>query len=133
MYSALAAWGGGGAAFHFDRKSDCINGKYAYVYVSAKAAIAGLGANVTGGAGPIEFDDGNSDIEPQELQGTFRVFSAGAGAILTYGWAYVQLGDAFSTPDLKPAPSIGFDASIVGGIGKSKLTHVEIKNCGCNQ
>jgi RHS repeat-associated protein len=131
MYSALAAWIGGASAFHFDLKSDCINGKYAYVYVNAKAVIAGIGANVTGGAGPIEFDDGNSNIEPQGLQGTFRIFSAGAGIGLTYGWAYVQLGGAFSTPDIKPAPSIGFDASVVGGIGKSKLTHVEIKDCSC--
>jgi len=86
---------------------------------------------VTGGAGEIEFDDGNPGIEPNGLSGTFRIFSAGVGAILTYGYAYVQLGDAFSTPGAKPEPSIGFDASIVGGIGRSKVTHVEIKNCSC--
>lgn len=133
MYSALGSYGVGTSAFHFDLKSDCVDGKYAYVYVNAMAFIAGLGADFTGGAGSIEFDDGNPDIEPYGLQGTFRIFQAGLGAGLTYGWAYVQLGDAFKTPHLKPEPSIGFDASVVGGIGNSVVSRVEMKDCPCTQ
>jgi len=133
IYSLLASSPFGYSRFHLDLKSDCVNGKYAYVYVSAWAAIAGEGLEVTGGGGPISLDDGNPNIEPQGLGGTFRVFSAGAGIGLTYGWAYVQLGDAFSTPNAKPDPAIGFDASFVGGTGKSNVTHVEIKDCPCNR
>ena len=54
-------------------------------------------------------------------------------ALLTYGWAYVQLGDAFSIPNLKPDPSIGVDASVAAGIGRSNVYHVEIKKCACKK
>lgn len=134
MYAALASGVLGGSQFEFDLKSECVNGKYAYVHVYASAIVTGLGAKVTGGGSAIEFNDSNVEIDPYVFEGGFRFFSAGAGVGLTYGWSYIQLGEAFATASWKPSPSIGFDASIAASIyGRSSVFWPEIKDCACNQ
>jgi hypothetical protein len=132
MYAAVASAVLGGGQFLFDLKSECVNGKYAYVHVYASAVVTGLGAKVTGGGSSITFNDSNSEIDPYVFEGTFRFFSAGAGVGLTYGWSYIQLGEAFATPSWKPSPSIGFDASVAASIyGRSAVFWPEIKDCDC--
>ena len=52
MYAIAAADIFGGGFYNFDLKSECVNGKYAYVYVRAWGAGVGAGVkfNPTGGA-----------------------------------------------------------------------------------
>jgi len=132
VYSGLVSGIFGGAQFSFDLKSECVNGKSAYVNVYASAVMTGLGAKVTGGATPIEFDDANLDLDPYVFQGTFRFFSAGFGVGLTGGASYFQLGKAFTDPSKPWSPGIGFDASFGASIfGRSIVWSANVKNCQC--
>ena len=134
LYAAGASGVFGGSLFPFDLRSECVNGKYAYVHVFASAVTAGLGSKVTGSGGSVEFDDGQMTIDPYVFEGTFRLFSAGAGGGLAYGWSYIQLGNAFSTPSLNPSPAIGFDLSVSASIfGRSAVFWPETKDCACNR
>jgi hypothetical protein len=81
----------------------------------------------------VEFNDSNTQIDPEVFEGTFRFFSAGAGPGLVYSWSYIQLGEAFAVPSVKPSPSIGVDLSAAASIyGRSAIFWPEIKDCQCN-
>lgn len=136
QYQFTAAGAVGGAVSWFDLKSECVDGKYAYVRVFASALVVGYGAEVTGGGGHVEFNDANITIDPSVFSGTYRLFSAGLGVGPVASYAYIQLGQAFSKPDklLPPDPAIGFDASIAASLyGRSSVISVDIKDCACNK
>lgn len=129
MYSSAFVPGFGGGMFWFDLKSECINGKYAYIQVSAKAFGAGFGVKLSGGGSQISFDDLNSEINPNGFEGVFRLIGANMGALLVGGWTSVQLGQNISDVSGAPSAGIGVDASIGGFRGTSKLKNVTIKPC----
>lgn len=131
-YSVAAIPGVGGAGYWFDLKSQCINGRYAYIRVRAWGLGAGFGARLTGGVSGLTFDDGEADINPDGFAGTFRALGANAGAILVGGWTWYQLGSNFSDMSPTPSPGLGFDLSISGIRGKSKVVDVEWKRCNCD-
>lgn len=134
QYQFTGAGAVGGSLSWFDLKSQCIDGKYAYVRVFASAIVAGYGAEVTGGGGTVEFNDANTVIDPYVFRGTYRYFAAGLGVGPVASYSYVQLGEAFSTPDKTPGTSFGFDASLAASIyGRSAVVSVEIKKCTCGQ
>jgi hypothetical protein len=130
-YSASAADVFGGGIYNYDLKSECVNGKYAYIHVFASGVGLGAGYkfDLTGGVTPVTFDDGNFDLDTNTFNGLFQVFSAGAGVGLTGGWSFTRLGNAFSVPGWKPDPGIGLDASVGAFIGKSHVWKAEIKDC----
>ena len=136
MYSAGAAELIGGGVYNFDLKSACVNGKYAYIHVFAGGVGLGIGAphfSLTGGGGPIEFNDGELDIRPDGFTGKFQIFAAGIGVGLVANWSFIELGRAISAPSsAKPDPSIGFDASVSAFIGRSAVWDVEWKDCDCS-
>jgi RHS repeat-associated protein len=131
MYSVIGIAGAGGGQFWFDLKSECVNGKYAYIRLYASALGVGLGAKFTGGASPISFDDYLSDINPEAFQGGFTMASGGIGAILTGGYSAVRLGRNTADFSATPSPAIGFDLSIAGLLGRATLASKEIKSCNC--
>lgn len=131
VYSAALVSGMGGGVFWFDLKSECINGRYAYIRVKASGFGAGFGAKLTGGGAGVSFDDGASDIYPEGFSGQFRMMGANAGIGLVGGWSWYQLGSNFSDIGPEPSPGIGFDFSIVALKGSSKVVGVEWKSCGC--
>jgi RHS repeat-associated protein len=131
MYSVIGIAGAGGGQFWFDLKSECVNGKYAYIRLYASALGVGLGAKFTGGASPISFDDYLSDINPEAFQGGFTMASGGIGAILTGGYSAVRLGRNTADFSATPSPAIGFDLSIAGLRGRATLASKEIKSCNC--
>ncbi|MFS2032748.1 Ig-like domain repeat protein [Polaromonas sp. CT11-55] len=134
QYQFTAAGAVGGSLSWFDLKSQCIDGKYAYVRVFASAVVAGYGAEATGAGGHVEFNDANIAIDPYVFQGTYRFFAAGLGVGPVASYSYTQLGQAFSTPDKTPSTSLGFDASVAASIyGRSAVTSVDIKSCTCEQ
>ncbi len=133
MYSFEFGAVGAAGVYNFDLKSDCIDGYYAYVHVYAFGG--GLGGGVKGSlpvsAGPVDFEDGNPNIDPNVFTGTFRIFSFGAGAILGGDVAYIQLGDAISVPDPGVAISVGISAVAIVGSSRVYLGPPEIKPCQC--
>ena len=132
VYSAALVPGVGGAAYWFDLKSQCVNGRYAYIRVKAWGVGAGFGARLTGGASGLTFQDGETDIYPNGFEGTFRAMGANAGAILVGGWTWYQLGSNFSDVGAAPSAGLGFDLSVAAVRGKSRVANVEWKNCGCD-
>jgi RHS repeat-associated protein len=132
VYSAALVPGVGGAVYWFDLKSECVDGRYAYIRVRAWGFGAGFGARLTGGASGLTFDDGETDINPDGFEGTFRVMGANAGAILVGGWTLYQLGSNFSDVGAAPSPGLGIDLSVAAVRGKSRVTSVEWKKCNCD-
>ena len=63
------------------------------------------------------------------FDGTFRAIGANAGAILVGGWTWYQLGANFSDMSIEPSPGLGFDLSIAGVRGTSKVLKVEWNKC----
>jgi len=134
QYQFSAAGTLGGSVAWFDLKSECIDGKYAYVRVFASALIVGYGVEATGGGGHVEFNDANATVDPYVFHGAYRFFSAGLGIGPVASYSYIQLGEAFSTPSKKPATSLGFDASIAASIyGRAMVVSADIKSCACEQ
>lgn len=133
-YSISAAEGGGGGVYQFDLKSECVNGQYAYVNVTASGVGVGLGlpsVRIGGSLGPITFNDSNAHIDPNVFNGTFRIFTAGLGVGLVGSYSYIQLGQAFATPSKTPDASVGLDASIAAFVGKAAAWKSEMKKCKC--
>ena len=134
QYQVTVAGAVGGSLSWFDLKSQCVNGKYAYVRVFASAVVAGLGAKATGAGGGVEFNDSNIEIDPDVFTGNYRFFSGGLGAGPVASYSYTQLGQAFSTPSLIPSTSLGYDVSFAASIfGRSAVASIDIKDCGCPQ
>jgi RHS repeat-associated protein len=134
QYQITGAGAVGGSVSWFDLKSECVNGKYAYVRVFASAVVAGVGAKATGAGGGVEFNDSNIEIDPNVFTGNYRFFAGGLGAGPVASYSYTQLGQAFSTPSLIPSTSLGFDASLAASVyGRSAVVSVDIKDCGCPQ
>jgi RHS repeat-associated protein len=131
VYSAALIPGVGGAAYWFDLKSECVNGRYAYIRVEAGGFGAGFGARLTGGGSGVTFDDGLSDIFPDGFTGIFRVLGANAGIGLVGGWTWYQVGNNFSDIGWAPSPALGFDLSIAGVMGNSKVVSVDWRRCNC--
>jgi RHS repeat-associated protein len=131
VYSVALIPGIGGAGYWFDLKSECVNGRYAYIRVKAWGFGAGFGAKLTGGAGGVKFDDGLSEIFPDGFTGTFRALGANAGIGLVGGWSWYQVGNNFSDIGWAPSPTLGFDFSIMGVKGKSEVVSVDWKRCSC--
>jgi hypothetical protein len=131
MYSVAAVNLGCGGQFWFDLKSECVNGKYAYIRVYPSGLGVGLGIQYTATASSISFDDHLSTIYPEGFAGTFKLASAGFGAGLVGGYSAVRLGNNTADFSAVPSPGIGVDASISGLIGRSTLVSKEIKDCDC--
>jgi len=146
VYGGGAMAGIGGMLYWFDLKSECVENKYAFIRVFASAFMFGVGVRgapalgATGSA--VEFEDGLRSLDPSGFQGDFKVSQAGIGAILTGGYNIYKVGRNTSALNLldpskkglsriEPSPGIGLDASIGSGIGRSMLTSVEFKDCGC--
>jgi hypothetical protein len=98
--------GAGGAAYWFDLKSECVNGRYAYIRVKAGGFGAGFGAKLTGCGSGVTFDGGLSDIFPDGFTGIFRVLGVNAGIGLVGGWTWYQVGNNFSDIGGAPSPAL---------------------------
>jgi RHS repeat-associated protein len=131
MYGVTAINLGGGAQFWFDLKSECVNDKYAYIRVYASALGVGLGVKYTATASSISFDDHLSEIHPEGFAGSFKMASAGFGAILVGSYSAVQLGNNTADFSAEPTPGIGVDASVSGLVGSSMLVSKDVKACKC--
>ena len=135
IYSLEAALGFGGGIYNFDLKSECIDGKYAYLHVFASGigVGGGLEGGFPGGAGPVEFEDGNTSIDTRVFDGKFQIFSLGGGLGVALGWSLIEMGGAVSEPKEKwhPGLSIGFGISAAAFIGASGTWGIEIKDCPC--
>jgi hypothetical protein len=119
-----------GGAFTFDLSSECVNGKKAFITVTAKGAGSGVGLpNAT--ASQISFDDGLSYLQPAGFAGNFSMTGANFGAAVVFGYTAVQLGSNLSDVGLLPSMSIGFDASIGGFKGQSTVKSVTYLKCDC--
>jgi RHS repeat-associated protein len=126
----------GGGVYNFDLKSQCVNGQYMYLHVHASGVGVGGGLphlDISGGAGHVEFDDGELAFDPSVFNGKFQIFYAAAGVGVTYGQAFIELGSAVSVPGSIKDPSIGVDASVGAFIGRSAVWGVETKPCTCGQ
>jgi RHS repeat-associated protein len=133
MYAATFVSGGGSGQYWFDLKSECVNGKYAYIRVYASALGVGLGIKYTGTASSVSFDDHLSELHPEGFEGTFKIVSAGLGFILTGSWSVLQLGNNYADFSFVPTPGIGVDASVTALIGRSVVVSKDIKDCACNR
>lgn len=135
VYSAAASTPTGvtvaGAAFWFDLKSECVNGRYAYIRVRAFGVGASLGIKYTAGASAVSFEDNMSNIDPSGFQGTFKASGASVGVGLVGGWTLYQLGSNHSDLGGAPGAGIGIDKSVYAVVGKSRLANVDWKKCDC--
>ena len=131
VYAGAIIIGFGVAVYWFDLKSECVNGRYAYIRVKAWGLGSGFGARGTGGGGGVTFDDRLFDIFPDGFNGTFRVLGANAGIGLVGGWTWYQVGSNFSDVGGAPSPALGFDFSVAGVRGYSKVVSVSRKKCNC--
>jgi RHS repeat-associated protein len=133
IYSFEVGYGGAAGAYNFDLKSDCVDGKYAYVHVYAIGGGIGIGAkgSIPVAAGPVEFKDGNTTIDPNVFNGKFQIFSFGGGVIMGGGISYIQLGDAIAELDAEKAIAFGISAVALIGSSRLYLGPPEIKDCKC--
>lgn len=138
MYSFSAADGIGGGIYQFDLRSDCVDGKYAYVNVYATAILGGIGVKYSGSGSHIDLDDFSSTLDVDGLQGKFVIISGGTGfgrgpnkGGIVAGWSFVQLGEAYADFTAIPSPGVGYDRSAGFGAGRSYVWNREIKDCIC--
>jgi RHS repeat-associated protein len=122
---------GAGGIFNFDLKSACVNGSYVYMHIRAIGFGGGAGIDASLGAGHVEFEDNEMDLQPDGLGGRFRIFSAGVGVGVTYGKTSIQLGNAWSLPSSFKDPAMGIDASVMALAGWSHPWGIERKACDC--
>jgi RHS repeat-associated protein len=134
----------GGSLFWFDLKSECVNGKYAYIRVFASALMLGFGIRANGSASGVDFDDGLTELRPDRFNGGFAVSQAGIGVGITGGYSIYKVGRNTSYLNLldpaqkglkriEPQPGIGIDASVGSGLGSAVVLSVDIKTCKCLQ
>jgi RHS repeat-associated protein len=148
VYTFGAAGAIGGQLYWFDLKSQCVDGKYAFIRIFASAITAGVGVKgagtASGSAGGVEFEDGLTTIDPGRFSGDFKVCDASIGVILVGGYTIYKAGQNTSYLNLldpsqtglnriKPSPSIGVSASASCGWGSSAVVSVDIKCCGGNR
>jgi hypothetical protein len=141
-------YGGGATRMTFDLTSECVNHQRAHVHVLAGGFAVGFGLTATGGLGDLEFEDGNSTIDPYVFEGTAKFVSAGftVGGVppdsvrntpgrvpspyegLSIEFSALQLGGATS---IGLGQMLGIDASVGGGAGISMVQGVTDEEC-CN-
>ena len=119
----------GGAHYHFQLVSQCVDGQLAFVEVAGNTAGLSWGLPVTNTGGSIDFDDHLAALDPQAaFNGPFNVSSAGVAVGVGYGYASIQLGKATSSGW---GSEMGLDLGFNFLKGKARVVDVTTLKCGC--
>ena len=101
-----------------------VNGRKATVTITAVGPSVGYGANLGGTHSKVEFQDSSDVINPQVFNGSYKALQA--GVTIPFGPGYgayaILMGEATSIDH--GLIDIGYDASINGTLGSSRVTSV---------
>lgn len=117
--------GVGGTGSQYELSAvDPVSGETVNVTIGSNLIVVGAGINVGGTASDVTFEDKNERPDPNVFNGLAVGASASWAVVFGYSVSANSLGGAIQSG---PSVQVGYDASIMAGIGTSWVMDVDIQ------